>query len=257
MNIIKQLLPYSIIILYDRYRELRKYQINLSKVNFWDYGKLLVHIKCAKLYLLPKKRLKNLATFIDIGANVGDWSFHIKSLYPEANLLAFEPEPASYEVLKERLKLMKPILINVALGNQKGMLDFFVTKDTTGSSLLEPNDTAREAFGNKWTTKKVKVIVDKLDSYTKTLSQIDVLKIDVQGYEELVFEGGEETLKKTNFIIIELNFIKLYDSGVDFIDIHRILTQKYGFELSNLSQPMVIAGKAFMADALYANTSFK
>jgi Methyltransferase FkbM domain len=85
------------------------------------------------------------------------------------------------------------------------------------------------------------------------LPEVSLLKIDVQGYEKAVLGGAKQTLTKTKFLLIELNFMPQYDGGSWFGEIHQILTRDSGFFLANASAPQVLNGRASMVNGLYVN----
>ena len=92
-----------------------------------------------------------------------------------------------------------------------------------------------------------------LDRLLAGLSEISLLKIDVQGYEKRALAGAKQTLSKTKFLLVELNFMPQYDGGSWFGDVHEILTRDFGFFLANVSRPQVLNGRASMCDGLYVN----
>ena len=92
-----------------------------------------------------------------------------------------------------------------------------------------------------------------LDRLLDDLAEVSLLKIDVQGYEKPVLAGASQTLTKTKFLLIELNFMPQYDGGSWLGEVHEILTREFGFFLANASAPQVLNGRASMVDGLYVN----
>ena len=84
------------------------------------------------------------------------------------------------------------------------------------------------SFKNKTEQKNVKV--KKLDSL-KFLKdkKIDLVKIDVEGYEEKVIDGGKSILKKTKALLIEFHKDDMYED-FDYMRVHKKLL-KLGFKL--------------------------
>src|SRR5438477_613638 len=102
----------------------------------------------------------------------------------------------------------------------------------------------RAVIGSNWTiTSEIEVPMTTLDRLLVDLAEISLLKIDVQGYEKPVLSGAKETLAKTKFILIELNFMPQYDGGSWFGEVHQILTRDFGFFLANASQPQILNGR--------------
>jgi len=83
-----------------------------------------------------------------------------------------------------------------------------------------------------------------------------LLKIDVQGVEHLVLEGGKQALLNTSFVWMELSFKPLYIGSSVFHDIYSMM-EKSGFILLELSpghrSPI---NELLQADALFANPKF-
>jgi hypothetical protein len=92
-----------------------------------------------------------------------------------------------------------------------------------------------------------------LDTLLAQLPEISLLKIDVQGYEKEVLAGGTQTLAKTKFLLIELNYMPQYAGGSWFGEMHELLTREYGFVLVNATEPLCLNGRASMSDGLYVN----
>ena len=129
-----------------------------------------------------------------------------------------------------------------------------ITRDTTGASLLRPREEMRALVGSNWTVgSEIEVKMTTLDRLTADLPEISLLKIDVQGYEKPVLSGAKQTLVKTKFVLIELNFMTQYDGGSWLGDVHEILTRDFGFFLANATAPLVLNGRASMCGGLYVN----
>jgi FkbM family methyltransferase len=166
-----------------------------------------------------------------------------------------EPLPDAFAVLQGKFGNKRNIeLHNVAIGEREGMETLKITRDTTGASLLQPREEMRAVIGSTWTiTSEVQVKLTTLDRLLVDLPEISLLKIDVQGYEKPVLAGAKQTLARTKFILIELNFVPQYDGGSWFGEVHEILTRKFGFFLANAGAPLVLNGRAAMIDGLYVN----
>ena len=68
-----------------------------------------------------------------------------------------------------------------------------------------------------------------------------------------VLAGAVQTLAKTKFLLVELNYMPQYEGGSWFGDLHEILTREHGFFLANASKPLCLNGRASMCDGLYVN----
>lgn len=149
--------------------------------------------------------------FLDIGANVGSYTI-LAGIVKKSHVLSFEPIPSTYSRLKSNILLNGKSNIklhNIGLSNKSSTLNFSFQNNTTNRVV------------NNDDKKSIKVAVKKLDDFDISPTMI---KIDVEGFEYFVLEGGKETLKssKLKCIIIELNSSgKLY--GIDDLEIYNFL----------------------------------
>ncbi len=198
---------------------------------------------------------KGIKTIIDVGANTGQFSMAAEFLFQNAKIYAFEPLPACFKILQEKILNKSHVkAFNVAIGNQNSEETIWESSFAKSSSMLPMGDTHKTNF--PWTAgaKPQIVRVAKLDDYLDEMEIIPplLLKIDVQGYEDKVLLGASNILGMTDIIIIEVSFIPLYEDQVMFPQIYKILTEA-GFEFAgNLGQrDSPIDGSILQADALF------
>lgn len=173
----------------------------------------------------------NIKTIIDIGANHGHVSHVLNYLFPKATIYAFEPIKSECLLINKRLKNSNIFVENVALSNKIGKTKFFVNEHNPSSSMLQLLKHARNnipTFLGK--EKKITVKATTLDYYfkNKKIRKDVFMKIDVQGAEKMVFEGGKNFLRYISIIHIETSFSKIYKNQCLFEDIYNFLTS-YGF----------------------------
>ena len=252
---LKFILPYGIVGLVRSHRKLRDIGRRLSPTEWWKSGQLVLDAERTGLSLFPPDHVGGLKNIVDVGANIGQWSEMLLNCVTPEKLIIVEPQPAAFAMLKEKFEANPRIeLHNVAIGERNGVAKLKVTRDPTGASLLKPKVEMRALIGSTWTvTSEVDVPVTTLDRLVVNLAEISLLKIDVQGYEEAVLAGGAQSMGKTKFLLIELNYMPQYDGGSWFGQIHQILTRDFGFFLANVSRPQVLNGRASMCDGLYVN----
>ena len=181
--------------------------------------------------LLPTNKLQHpdrfLKTFLklqkidfvfDIGANKGEFIKTIRGLGFEGLIVAIEPGPQAFRKLQALTKKdKKVILLNLAAGQSAGFQTLYQFSDDALNSLHEPNDRFHKRYGNITKTSVIEVTsLDRLIDELITQKLINIeskgfLKIDVQGSELEVLDGGVKSWRLFQGIQIELNALALYN----------------------------------------------
>jgi len=252
---LKFILPCGIVDLVKNRRKLREIGRRLSPAEFFNSDSVVLNAELSGLALFKPGHVEKLRTVVDVGANTGQWSGMLLNLVRPEKLIIIEPLPDAFAALQKKFGNNRRVqLHNVAIGEREGVETLKITRDTTGASLLQPREEMRAVIGSNWTiTAEVEVKMTTLDRLLVDLAEVSLLKIDVQGYEKSVLAGAKQTLAKTKFLLVELNFMPQYDGGSWFGDVHQILTRDFGFFLANASAPQVLNGRASMCDGLYVN----
>ena len=94
-----------------------------------------------------------------------------------------------------------------------------------------------------------------LDDYANTIRLLSkvLLKIDVQGYEVEVLQGGRRLLKHVDYVLVEVSYAHLYKHQATFEDVYSLLRQSgfsYTGNWGQLSSP--VDGAILQGDALFA-----
>ena len=252
---LKYLLPHGIIEVPRNCRRLRELGRAVHARDWWRSEWLLHEAQASGLDLFPAGHWRDLTNVVDVGANVGQWSTMLLDLITPEKLIMIEPEPAAFAQLQAKFAEEARVqLHNLAIGDTIGVTKFRVTRDTTGASILPPRDEMRDLIGSNWTVvNEIDVPITTLDQLLGALDEISLLKIDVQGFEKAALAGGRETLRRTNFVLVELNFMPQYEGGSWLGEIHEILTREHPFVLVDASKPLRLNGRASMCDGLYVN----
>ncbi|RFM26494.1 FkbM family methyltransferase [Deminuibacter soli] len=195
------------------------------------------------------------AAVVDIGANDGQFSEKMRLLLPDAFIYAFEPIPQSFQQLQQHFRNDNKFkAFNVALGETAGELQLFQNEYTPSSSLLPMADAHISNFDTAVKTQQISVKIEQLDAVldTAALQQPLLVKIDVQGYEDKVINGGGHVLKQATMIICELSFVELYKGQLLFADIVEKLKQlgfRYAGSLEQLRSPET--NQVLQADGIF------
>jgi FkbM family methyltransferase len=252
---LKFILPWGIVDLVKNRRKLCDIGRRLSPTELFTSDRITLDAELSGLSLFKPGHVANLRTVVDVGANLGQWSGMLLNCVTPQKLIIIEPMPDAFAVLEQKFRNNPRVhLHNVAIGERDSVETLKITRDATGASLLQPREEMLAVIGSNWTvTSEIEVNMTTLDRLLVDLPEVSLLKIDVQGYERPVLTGAQQTLAKTKFLLIELNFMPQYDGGSWFGEIHQILTGDCGFFLANASAPQVLNGRASMVDGLYVN----
>lgn len=253
MSFLNALLPHFLAKRIDRVREFQRVGLNRSRalelamsVHKWSS-----YIE-ARINLLPSHFQRDCHTIVDVGANVGNWSSAILTTFNFESLIALEPNPAVFDALCKKLRVFKHAkCVKCGVSSQRGELPFYITSGSQCASVLKPNQAMSNIYGSDFdTTKTITVPVDTLDHLLAEITEISLLKIDVQGFEREVLRGAGQTLHKTKLVLIEANFVSHYENDICFPELDALMNS-FGFALSNLSPPFQKNEFALWADALY------
>jgi FkbM family methyltransferase len=170
--------------------------------------------------------------FLDLGANIGAVSIPLFKRRRDINIVCVEASPRIFGYLDKNLDrngFSAIKRINNAVFYSDGIeMDFFSPDDKHGKGSLSPVFTDK---ANKVTTLKVDTLVGKCG-----LPGVNVIKIDVEGYEYHVFKGAEGLLtdEKAPDILFEfVDWAEEQADGVGIGDAQRLL-RSYGYRIFHL-----------------------
>jgi FkbM family methyltransferase len=137
--------------------------------------------------------------YFDIGANIGLMTLYAsKKVGKSGQVHAFEPQPDTFEILKNNCKInnVKNVFVNeYALGCDEGHAYIYANMDINrGASSLVRQD----GFSGK------KVFVSTLDKYLSKIDhkKIKLIKIDIEGYEMEMLKGARQLLSSDRAPVI-------------------------------------------------------
>lgn len=218
---------------WDVYRQLR-IRKNLYHLRdrraFWPF---LSQLLCNAAEIWPEVLPWPPRTILDVGAHRGDIAEQLAELYHPRFIGLVEPLPQMVALLQTKSFAPQQKVFACALGRSEGRGGLNVLASLPSSSLLEINPGCDALFHrpmNKVET--IEVAIRTLDSIFDEcdLKSLDLLKVDVQGYEIEVFAGGAKTLQKTCLIVTEVSFFEHYKGQPMFGEIYDYL-HGIGFEL--------------------------
>lgn len=177
-------------------------------------------------------RLEGAPRILDCGSNIGLSVLFFKHVWPDARVVAFEPDPRCFEALSRNVgvnKLLGVELHNAAVGNQDGRVEFFTDPTRTGS--LRGSVFQERARGGPGVT----ATAVKLSGFLRT-ERASLLKIDVEGAELDVMDDltATDSWGKVDNVIVEYH--------------HNLMPR--GNRLSKCVQTLEAAGFEFRLNAI-------
>ncbi len=210
---------------------------------------------------LQQRRLLEMAgieakVIFDGGAYIGDLTARYLTAFPAARVWAFEPGPENYARLSVRFAGDRRVLpVQAALSDTAGEQNLAVTDADMTHSLL-PLDAASpypdypiRQIG------EIHVKTVTVDGFCRDagIEQINVLKLDVQGFEGPILRGAGKLLQegRIDLVFTELNFVRVYQGQTRTEDVLSILGESgYRlFDLYNLRRAE--SGQVKWGDALF------
>lgn len=145
------------------------------------------------------KSFKKQPIIIDCGANIGLTIIYFKTIYPEAKIIAFEPDDNVFEILERNISIFEykdVTLYKVAVWNENKNLVFYSQGSLSGSleSSLSKGKNAIQVKGLR------------LKEYL-TDDEIDFINMDIEGAESTVIPDIKEKLNNVQSIFIEYHSI--------------------------------------------------
>lgn len=196
-----------------------------------------------------------IGTVIDVGSYIGAFAFAMQIMQTGVHLYAFEPLEENLKQLKLNLKPFSNCQVfPVALGDYPGEVEFWRSEFPASSSVLPMGDLHKTVFPHTACQTKKMVRMARLDDYLPQMvfEGRVLLKLDVQGFEKQVLQGAVETLKRVDYVLVEVSYQPLYQGQALFGDIYEFL-QVQGFQyagnFSALTSPL--DGTILQSDALF------
>ncbi|KAI0912705.1 FkbM family methyltransferase [Ustulina deusta] len=162
---------------------------------------------------------------IDVGANIGMFSLYLKQKFPSSKILAFEPAPETYNILRRNLELhnisdVEAFPWGLASEESIQQLTYFPNLPEHG------REVAKQGFGG---AQQVDVKIERLSNILNShpeFTRIDFLKIDVEGAELEVLRG----LDDAHWSLVHNVALETWDASGVRDEIENLLKSK-GFTL--------------------------
>ena len=172
---------------------------------------------------------RQIRHIVEVGAHHGIYTLPMSQMVgPEGCIIAYEPSPANAMALHANLSLNGITNVEVvmkALGASAGKVDF----NRNGSAVISRKETRLSEVD------QIVVPVVALDDQIE--GPIDLLKIDVEGFEGEVLKGCSRLLESRPCLVLEIHnpFLPAFDSSFDQIARMAHLDEYEGFVYDNQS----------------------
>jgi FkbM family methyltransferase len=192
---------------------------------------------------------------IDVGAHHGQFALFAHHQFPRAQIFCFEPLPQGQQIILQLLPEPAPVkLFGIALGSSatEGSVMHISGLDDS-SSLLPITERCTTAFPGTEEITSVNVTVSRLNDVFRnhSLARPCLLKIDVQGYELEVLQGGDRILQDVDEVLVECSFTELYAGQALAGELIAHLWAA-GFDLAGVFElKRDLAGRCLQADLLF------
>ena len=161
-------------------------------VSYWS---LFVEGECSHHAWIEALLAHPKPVILDVGANAGLFSHLVWHLNPNAKIHAFDPLPAMVKRISNHAKRIGAAITihHCAVADHAGQATFYAAAENDPTASLKPINEKQISFS---------VNVVTLDAVAPT-EELLLAKIDVEGLECEVLKGGQETIKRTKFLLLE------------------------------------------------------
>lgn len=171
---------------------------------------------------------------LDVGANTGAFALQMRDIGYTGRIVSFEPVSATFRELSGHAAGDPNwVTVNCGLGDFDGTAAINISANNAeSSSLLEMLPRHLEAAATSRFVAREEIRVKRLDDVFESVCEGRrnvYLKIDTQGFERKVLDGGPRALEHIDTLQLELSMVPLYRNDTSFLDMCAYLRDK-GFQ---------------------------
>ena len=151
---------------------------------------------------------------MDVGANSGQFGQKLRGFGYRGAIVSYEPVSSAFKRLEEIAKSDdKWTVHNFAIGAECGELKINISANSKFNSALSLRDNAQAFHGGVVSDRFESVPVWTLDHAATACEGNILIKIDTQGFERQVIEGGRKTVARAKGVLMEVPIIALYSNS--------------------------------------------
>jgi FkbM family methyltransferase len=141
---------------------------------------------------------------VDAGANIGLASIYFSNKFPDAKVIAIEPEESNMEILKRNIAPYENIIpVEGALWHENSRINLVDPGFGKWGFMTQEQNIVEERYGDVVHT--VQGITIDAIMKDQGIDHIDILKIDIEGAEREVFKDPSRWIDKVDILIVELH----------------------------------------------------
>ncbi len=196
----------------------------------------------------------------DIGANLGGYLDLVKKNTKIKEAYIFEPSRKCYTYLNKKYNQKKFNFINKALSDKKKKLKFYENEVLSQSSLYNKKNKFNSNLKILDTYKINCTTLDKFYYENNKKFTIDLLKIDAEGEDLKILQGGQKLLKKNKIKLIKIELLNSFDEKKNKSNINEIifLLDRLNYNIITISKTKFVNEKLLMMDVYFCKKkSFK
>jgi FkbM family methyltransferase len=168
---------------------------------------------------------------IDVGAYRGDWTRLARRVFPQTPVLMIEAQDTKRPDLETVCRELTDVrYVQALLGRSSGETKRFFAMETGSSMFAENSNAPRTA---------TELVTSTLDHVAGTVPSDTLLKIDVQGAELEVLEGGPRTLASCEVVQLEVAILPYNDGAPTALEVLSYMAERdfAPFDISGFSRP--------------------
>ena len=219
-----------------------------QKLNFYIEYLFKNGLNEKKLYL--EKINKEKVIVFDIGSNLGNYSKFVSKIFSNKEIYIHSFEPIKNLLKKQKIKHGTVIKNNVAVSKNPGTVKFYERAISSQSSLYENSNLDNDKTVNTYDVETIN-LVDYIKEHN--ISNVDILKIDVEGKELDILRSLENNFYNLNISIIKIETTFHGHSENAFsnlLEIYEILNSN-NYEFAGSTNTKYLDNKIFFSDSYF------
>ncbi len=181
--------------------------------------------------ILLKNLIKKGDVFLDVGANFGYYTLLASKLVGKTGkVFSFEPDPYNFSILQRNIKInncANVLCVNKAVGERDEKIYFYIDADNLG----------RHNIISNWSNHKLSVDKISLDNFFQKGIRVDLVKIDIEGVEELAISGMKKIIQTNKQIKLLIEFFpeRIRQNKLNPNNLNKLINS-FGFSIYEVRQ---------------------